>query len=240
MSGIRPVGNLVDGVFVPTLYPDGSSFVRAIYTTSPTSILSHVQDTSIAGSVIVDFNQANASPACRNVDRSGATQLAVMSWTIGNDSADWCVEPLIPVSEDAIPDYNGVWYAPTDSGWGFELVDIASTTGGSFINVLIYLPGPDNLTNWLSGSGTVNGNLANLQLKQVNDGYCRTCTPPPTLTADNVGTMQLAFGTPNPGNGFATVTATINVSYPGGGSFNRTNIPVVMLSMPNPTIAPPP
>ena len=237
----QAVGNLVDGVFVPSLTPDGSTFVRVIYNTTPTSIISYSQDTSIDGSVIVDFNQADASPACRNVDRTGASQLAVMSWTIGNDSADWCVEPIIPTSEDASPDYNGLWYEPGDAGWGFELVDIASTSGGApFINVLIYLPGPDNLTNWLSGSGTLQGSSANLQLKQVNNGYCRTCTPPATLTADNVGTMQLAFGTPNPGNGFATVTATISVSYPGGGSFSRTNVPVVMLSMPNPSgILPP-
>ena len=233
-------GNLVDGVFVPTLFPDGSTFVRVIYNTTATSIVSHSPDTSIAGTVIVDFNQADASPACRNVDRTGAAQLAVMSWTIGNDSADWCVEPLVPTSEDVTPDYNGVYYAPSDSGWGFELVDIASTTAGSsFVNVLIYLPGPDNLSNWLSGSGTLVGNSVNLPLKQVNNGYCRTCTPPASLTADDVGTMQLTFGTPNPGNGFATIAATINVSYPGGGSFNRTNIPVVMLSLPNVSIPPP-
>jgi hypothetical protein len=227
-------GNLVDGVFVPTLFPDGSTFVRVIYNTTPTSIVSYSQDTSISGTVIVDFNQADASPACRNVDRSSAAQLAVMSWTIGNDSADWCVEPIVPTSEDATPDYNGVWYAPSDSGWGFELVDIASTTGGTpFVNVLIYLPGPDNLSNWLSGSGNLQGTSVNLQLKQVNNGYCRTCTPPATLTADNVGTMQLTFDPPNPARGYTTGEATISVSYPGGGSFNRSNIPITMLSIPN-------
>jgi hypothetical protein len=225
---------LVDGVFVPSLSADGSTFIRVIYNTTPTSIVSYSQDTSIAGSVIVDFNQADASPACRNVDRSSAAQLAVMSWTIGNDSADWCVEPIVPTSEDATPDYNGVWYAPSDSGWGFELVDIASTTGGTpFVNVLIYLPGPDNLSNWLSGSGNLQGTSVNLQLKQVNNGYCRTCTPPATLTADNVGTMQLTFDPPNPARGYTTGEATISVSYPGGGSFNRSNIPITMLSIPN-------
>ena len=233
-------GHLVDGVFVPTLFPDGSTLVRVTYTTTPTSIVSHAQDTTIAGRVVVDFNQADASPACRNVDRTGAAQLAVMSWTIGNESADWCVEPIVPTSEDVTPDYNGIYYAPSDSGWGFELVDIVSTTGGApFINVLIYLPGTDNLTNWLSGSGTMVGNSVNLPLKQVNNGYCRTCTPPTSLTADDVGTMQLTFGTPNPGNGFAPITATMNVSYPGGASFNRATIPVVMLSLPNPSTPPP-
>jgi hypothetical protein len=236
----QATGNLVDGVFVPTLFPDGSTFVRVLYNATPTSIVSYSQDTSVAGSVIVDFNQAEASPVCRNVDRTGSAQLAIMSWTIGNDSADWCVEPIVPTSEDATPDYNGIWYEPGDAGWGFELVDIASTTGAPFINVLIYLPGPDNKSNWLSGSGNLQGLSANLQLKQVNNGYCRTCTPPASLTADNVGTMLLTLSTPNPGNGFSTVTATLNVSYPGGGSFIRTNVPVVMLSMPNPSVVPPP
>lgn len=237
----QAVGNLVDGVFVPSLNPDGSTFIRVLYNTTPTKIVSYSQDTSVKGTVIVDFNQASTSPACRNADRSGAAQLAVMSWTLEGQSADWCVEPLVPISEDSIPDYNGVWYEPGDSGWGFELADIASTTGGApFINVLIYLPGGDNLSNWLAGSGTLQGSSVNLPLKQINNGYCRTCTKPATLTADDVGSMQLAFGTPNPGNGFADVTATISVSYPGGGSFNRTNVPVVMLSVPNPSAPPPP
>ena len=229
----QATGNLVDGVFVPALFPNGSTFARVIYNTTATSIVSYSQDTSIAGRVIVDFNQADASPACRNIDRTGAAQLAVMSWTIGNNSADWCVQPIVPTSEDATPDYNGIWYAPGDAGWGFELIDIALTTGGDpVIDVLMYLPGPANLSNWLSGSGKLDGTSVNLQIKQVNNGYCRTCAPPTSLTANTVGTMQIDFDGPNPARGYTTGKATISVTYPGGGSFNRTTVPIEMLSLP--------
>jgi hypothetical protein len=52
--------------------------------------------------------------------------------------------------------------------------------------------------------------------------------------------MQITFASPNPARGYTEGTASIAVSYPGGGSFNRNNIPVSMLSMPTGAVDHPP
>ena len=230
-------GNLIDGVFVPSLDANGNSLHRITYQTTSSSIVSYSLDASVPGSVVVDFNQAQNSSSCRNRDRSGATQLAVMYWSLGNDAGFWCVQPIVP--NGMTP--NGMWYAPSDSGWGFELLDVPSTTGGgsSSDTVVMYLPSATGQPTWLIGSGTAQGLTVTIPLQQTTNGYCRTCTPPAALTAQNVGTMTIVFDGPNPASGVTTGTATISVNYPGGGSFVRNNIRIVMLSLPNQGDTPP-
>jgi len=228
------IGNLVDGVFLPPPDANGNTLHRVVYTTSSSAILSQALDSSIQGSVVVDFNQAANHPACRNVDRSGSTQLGVMYWSIGGDTGNWCVEPIVPLNAHGSPDYNGLWYAPSDSGWGFELLDVASSGGGAdFVNVLMYLPSASNHSTWLTGSGNLqNGNTVTLQLQQVTSGYCRTCTPPAHQSGSAVGTLTLTFDPPNPASGYTTGKATLSANYLGGGGFKRTSIPISMLSVP--------
>ncbi|MEP6484861.1 MAG: pre-peptidase C-terminal domain-containing protein [Rudaea sp.] len=222
----QAVGNLVDGVFVPSLDANGNSLHRITYQATTTSITSYSLDPRVSGSVTVDFNQAQNAPECRNRDRSGASQLAVMYWNIGADSGFWCVQPIAP--SGATP--NGMWYASSDSGWGFELVDVTPSGGGSAsITVVLYLPGPNGQPNWLIGSGTEQGLNVTIPLLQTA-GYCRACTPV-ALATQSVGTMSITFDTANPGVGTTTGKATISVSYPGGGSFVRDNIRISLLSL---------
>lgn len=227
----QAAGSLVDGIFIPSLQANGSTLYRLVYTTTPTSIVSYSLDDTSNGSVIVDFNQASQSPACRNVDRSNASQLAVMSWSIGADSGQWCVEPIVPISAHASPDFNGHWYAPSDSGWGMEILDV-STAAAPSIFVYMYYPGPDGQPAWATGSGTLNNNTVSMPLQQIADGYCRTCTPPAQLTANSIGTITLRFDphAPNP-TAAPTGAATILANYPAGGGFDRTNIAIQMLSV---------
>ncbi len=229
----QATGNLIDGVFVPTLDALGNTWHRIIYQTSQTSILSYSLDSSVTGSVVVDFNQASTSPVCRNVDRSGAPQTAVMYWDLGgSDTAMWCMQPILPISGHATPDYNGMWFATSDPGWGFELVDVA--TGGSpAISVVMYLPGANGSAPfWLIGSGTLQGNTVSITLNEATNGYCRTCAPPASQTFQQIGTMTMSFNGPNSDGTYTTGSATISVSYPGGGSFNRNNIPITMITLP--------
>jgi hypothetical protein len=217
-------GFVADGVFVPSLDPNGNSLTRLTYQTTPSAIVSKTID-NVPGSLIVDFNQADQSPACRNLDRTGAVQLAVMYWQIGNDQGSWCVQPIVPMTAHGSPDYNGMWYASSDSGWGFELLDIAAA-GGDAINALIYLPGASNNPFWLIGSGTMHGNTVTVPFSQITNGYCRTCTRTAAQQSQIVGTMTVTFSSQTTG------TASVAVTYPGGGGFNRTNIPISMLSTP--------
>ncbi len=217
-------GNLVDGIFVPGPDQNGNSLHRITYQTSGNAITGFTLN-DVPGNVVVDFNQADQSPACRNIDRTGAVQLAVMFWQIQGASGSWCVQPIVPISAHGSPDYNGMWYAASDSGWGFELLDVAGNSSAS-ISVVMYLPGASNNPNWLIGSGTLQGNTVTIPLSQTTNGYCRTCTPPASLQVESVGTMTITFASETAG------TANIAVTYPGGGGFNRTNIPISMLSTP--------
>jgi hypothetical protein len=220
----QATGYLVDGMFLPTLDPNGNSLTQITYQTTANAITGFTIN-NVPGSVMVDFNQAGQSPACRNLDRTGAAQLAVMYWKIEGDQASWCVQPIVPSNAHGSPDYNGMWYDAQDSGWGFELLD-ETASGGDSITVVMYLPGATNNPNWLIGSGTLNGNTVTIPLSQTTNGYCRTCTPPASLQVQNLGTMTMTFTSQTTG------TATIAVSYPGGGGFNRSNVPISMLSAP--------
>lgn len=229
----QAVGSMVDGVFTPTPQSNGNTLYRIIYTTSPTAITGLALDNSVSGSVSVDFNQASQSPTCLSKDRSNALQLAVMSWHIGSDSGQWCVEPIVAPTSHPNPDLNGHWFAPSDSGWGMEVLDV-STGAGSAPTIVIYMyyPGPNGQPTWATASGLLANGSATMPLLQVSDGYCRTCTPPSKLTANNVGTITLAFSQAKAGGAVPAGSATVSANYPGGGGFYRTLIPTQMLSTP--------
>jgi len=163
-----------------------------------------------------------------------------MSWSIGNDSGQWCVEPIVPLAAHARPDFNGHWFASTDSGWGMEILDVNISGGAPTIIVYMYYPGPNGQPAWATASGTLTDGpanthtAANMQLLQISNGYCRTC-PPPTqgLAGNPIGSITLKFDPPpSSGGGAATGSATFHAAYPVGGGFNRTDIPISMLSVP--------
>lgn len=224
-------GSFVDGVFLPDLQSNGQTLYRLVYTSSDLGHITAHAD-SVNGSVIVDFNQAAQSPACRNVNRNGAALLGVMSWTIGSDSGQWCMQPIVQLGDHASPDLNGHWYSATDGGWGFELLDVKSAGGAApTVVVYVYYPGANGQPTWATASGSLNlAGTTTLDLLAVNDGYCRTCTPPSQLTGVSVGLISLSFATNLPG-GRPAGTVSISASY-SGGSFTRANDPITQLSVP--------
>jgi hypothetical protein len=231
----QAVGHVVDGVFAPSPQSNGATLYRIHYAANTQGHLDATVDATFSGSVIVDFNQAANAPACRNAERGAiASALAVMTWTIGNETGAWCVEPLVTVGQHAAPDYNGHWFSPVDSGWGFELLDVASS-GAPNIYAYVYYPGPNNQPTWAFATGTLNDNgTGTMQLQRISDGFCRSCPPPADLTATVIGTMSITLN-PRP-SGFAPLsgTASIQASYPGGGSFTRNSIAIQTLSTPFP------
>jgi len=225
-------GSFVDGVFLPDLQSNGQTLYRLVYdTTGPGQITAHAD--AVSGSVIVDFNQAAQAPACRNVDRSGAPLLGVMSWKIGADSAQWCVQPIVTLEQHASPDLNGHWYVPTDGGWGFELLDVQNGSGAPVVVVYVYFPGANGQPTWATASGSLNlAGTTTLDLLAVSNGYCRTCTPPSQLSGASIGSITLSQFVTNLPSGRPTGVVSINASYPGG-SFARSNEAIVQLSVPN-------
>jgi len=229
----QALGSVVDGMFLPGLQSNGQSLYRLVYTSDALGQITFHAD-SITGSVVVDFNQASQSPACRTADRRAGDgslpMLGVMSWTIGSESAQWCVQPIVPLADHATPDLNGHWYSNSDSGWGFELLDIRSATagGGPAIVAEVYYPGANGKPAWATASGTLVGNSATMPLLQISNGYCRACQPPANLTGTTIGSITLSFNTPS--GGTPSGTASITANYPGG-SFTRSNDPIVPLSI---------
>jgi hypothetical protein len=225
-------GNIVDGVFVGGLDSNGNTLLYSTYGANHGVGQLSLTQTDIEGSVIVDFNQAANSPVCRDVDRTGAPLLGVMSWHIGNDSADWCMEPLVTPAQHASPDYTGHWFAPLDGGWGMEVLDFNGDINSSTVFVLVYYPDAAGLPAWAVASGALNNGVANLQLLARANGYCRTCAPPAATQTNQLGSMTLHL-TPPASNGAApSGTATFTINYPGGGSFSRTNDAITTLSLP--------
>ncbi|HMM56944.1 MAG TPA: hypothetical protein PKD77_05045 [Rudaea sp.] len=238
----QAAGRIVDGIFLPFIQsPNGSTLLRVKYASNAPGQLNVSPDTGYYGTVAVDFNQAANSPVCRNVDRSQASQLAVMYWVIGTDagnsandqSASWCMQPIVPLNLHATPDYNGHWYAGSaDSGWGFELLDI--NTGGATPAIIVYLyyPGKSNQPTWATASGTLVGNTVTMPVKAITSGYCRTCPPPAgDPQGTQIGNMTLTLdpisGTQNP-----TGTVTFNLANGDGTFFARTDVGIKMLSVP--------
>ena len=220
-------GNIIDGIFVPGIIgPDGSTLARMHY--DPVA----KKSTAVAntgGSIVVDFNQAANSPACRNLDRSAAAMLGVMTWsfadTSGNvtEQGNWCIEPLTTLSQNASPDLGGLYYGgPADSGWGFSVLDANRGSQGNQVAIDLYYPDANGKLIWAIAGALPFGNGQTMPLLQIAGGYCRTCTPTPRNTVQ-VGTITLNFGSTN--------TATIVANYPDGGSFVRTNVPLVNLGV---------
>ncbi|HST27318.1 MAG TPA: hypothetical protein VLK26_03005 [Rudaea sp.] len=237
----QAVGRLIDGMFLPFIQSaNGSTLPRVKYASNAPGQLGVTADATYYGSVVVDFNQAANSAACRNVDRSQASQLAVMYWVLGtnttnpaNDqSASWCMQPIVSLAAHATPDYNGHWYAgSSDSGWGFELLDVSTGSASPAVIVYLYYPGPGNQPAWATASGTLAGNTVTMQVYKVTSGYCRTCTPSGNVQGTQIGNMTLSLN-PISGTERPTGTVTFNLSNGDGTSFARTNEAIVMLSLP--------
>jgi hypothetical protein len=226
-------GHLVDGVFLPDLDTNGNTLSRVIYhaNETPRSTL----DASVNGSVIVDFNQASNSPDCRNVDRSAASMLGVMHFSIGNDTGDWCIEPLVTQSARGTPDYNGVWYAGSnDSRWGFAVLYVNRGATSQAV-IELYYPDSNGQPIWAFGNADSFANDVNIPLTHPTNGFCRTCSPPSGgLQNAQVGTISLHLtqatnegGAPSGAN-----KVTLSVSQPSGGTFSRSNVPITLLSIP--------
>ncbi|MBS0581539.1 MAG: hypothetical protein JSS42_00370 [Proteobacteria bacterium] len=226
-------GHVVDGVYVPIIIgQDGSTLVRMQY--DPVA----KKATPVAftgGSIVVDFNQAANSPACRALDRSADVKagllLGVLSWKFVDQSSppktleqgDWCIQPLTNLAQNASPDFGGLYYGGRDdSGWGFSVLDV---NRGSYNQVALdfYFGDASGKPVWaVANTGDqpfVNGQP--IPLYQNAAGYCRACAPKPQ-NPQQIGTITLNFGTPS--------TVSIHANLPGG-SFDRNNVQIYNLGV---------
>ncbi len=180
----------------------------------------------------VDFNSATTSShsSC-NDGKSRGNDLAVVSWTIGSDSGNWCIESIEnTIGAPPTNDFGAQWWAgETDQGWGLSL---SFAEHNSVAVATLYYFDSEGKPRWVQGSNQ-NFSIGQEIIFTMNEvtGYPRAGTPPETFTLSNAGTLSLTLNSKN-GNDFNDGSLTVNVNYLGaeGGNWSRTNLPITLLT----------
>jgi serine protease len=223
----QAVGNLTAGLFQPQ--PDASGNTVQRYTYQINRVPRQQPDPTFRGQMRLDFRGAQNMAVCAHL-AGQAGQKAVMSFSLNNEGTrQWCMsETILRASRPAV-DLTGLWYAgPQDSGWGMTL---ASIPGNGLFAALYYYDAGGN-PRW--GLGTV-APLSWGSTTTLFDrwGYCRTCAVPANFPVGRdtvIGAITYNLNPPGaPGS-----MISYNVTWPDkpGGSFNRNNSPLVILSRP--------
>jgi hypothetical protein len=176
----------------------------------------------------VDFNEAvaTAANACNDGFIRGGNQ-ALATWKIGNETGQWCVEPLANVIGNPLdPDFGGTWWAGIDDdGWGFSL----AFTGDTIV-VIIYYFDANGSPRWALGTqaGYLLGQEITLDMLEFA-GFARDAA---AIELETVSTGALTLtinsrtGTGNDGN----INLDINYQGSEGGNWNRTNVPITIFT----------
>ncbi len=189
-----------------------------------------IDDSIGTNSLKIDFNSniASAADACNDgVDRPDNVSLA--SWQIGNQTGDWCLEPIIAENNYPTPDFGGTWWAGlADTGWGLSI-----TYSGDVLVVIMYYFDADGNPRWAQGieSGFQVGQEIVLDLLELS-GYARDANS--TEVTDVVaGSLTLTLDAIN-GNDDDGVMA-VNITYQGseGGTWSRDKMPVKIFTAPH-------
>jgi hypothetical protein len=222
----------VDGRFVALPDVNGNTLTRANYDKTKPADQRIIPDASVPGTILIDFNQADHSPACLSASRTGATALGVMSWRIGSQSADWCIEPGVPQSILATPNFAGHWWGgSTDGGWGMEIFSINDGSGTPTVVVELYYPDATGKPTWATASTSNYVAGASIDLNQISNGYCRVgCDAPSQLQLTKIGTIKLTLGSPTR-EAVPSGTNRVDIQIPTA-SFVRNNVPITLISAP--------
>ncbi|MCB1554097.1 MAG: hypothetical protein KDJ14_09845 [Xanthomonadales bacterium] len=221
------IGRVHDGLFMPERNPAGDSLANNLFREGQTP--QTVIDTSPAfsGQIRVDYKGAANAPNCfggpanRPVDDS----LGVMTWALGVDADRWCVQPITVDSAGIQTDISGIWFDPTDSGWGITFVSFPGASGDG-LAAQIYYPDATGAGRWglMFTDSHVPGST--YPVFHPRNGYCRTCPASEVAFDQQIGTITVDIG----GSGEPKVS--IDITYPGaqGGRFMRTDSSVITAS----------
>lgn len=219
------LGRLNGDVLLPIADANGRTLTRVRGTGQGTP------DSALSGDFSIDFRR-NAE--CKTDDRADAHALAAMQWSIGGQSAIWCIEPAIATTQHATPNYSGHWFAPADPGWGMEVTAVADGDGPPTVVAILYYLDSSAKPRWAIASSPDFANGQPLTVYEADNGYCRRCAAPTTRTHAPIGRMTLTLTTAtreDPPSG--ANRADIEITPPGGGApFRKTNVPITLLSEP--------
>lgn len=115
-----------------------------------------------------------------------------LSWRLGTRSGSEPIQPLLNRNAPANPDRTGMWYDPTDSGWGLSIDSNAESN-----TVVLFYYDSNGRARWAGGAGS---NLSQETLSVVSfRGFCPDCPAQPTQSLA-AGSLILRFNGARAGN----------------------------------------
>lgn len=199
-------GDTVDGRFIPALDPSGNDLSRTVLNPDSQAVLD--PSSAYKGYLRLATDMAGISPACRasHAGQSANPALAVLTTQTGDTVANSCVERLVLPSPSF--DHSGLWFAPSDPGWGISILSYGAGNGVDGISGQIYFFDGNGEPRWafFQTDRFVDGEP--IALQEVTNGPCPTCTAPAALETVSSGTLRLTLSTDTP-------TAVVDVGYSG-------------------------
>jgi hypothetical protein len=110
-------------------------------------------------------------------------EAADVEWDIGGQRGAWTIQPLIVSGVVNEVDHSGVWFDPSNSGWGLSL-----TEQGDFVGGVLYAYEPSGAPTW--AGAFARGVNANVEYRSYR-GTCPGC-PYTAPTSSPAGTLLLA------------------------------------------------
>ncbi len=123
------------------------------------------------------------------------------------------------------PNRTGSWFPPSESGWGLAIDDHFLPNGQSEKVIVNYFYDAASNPVWTLGGGPVAGGTQPHNLFRV---HCPSCPSLPDLLADIRPAGQVTIN--HTGNTTATYSTAITFPAPLTGSWNRTNLPLQLIS----------
>ena len=178
----------------------------------------------------MDFNASvvNSAPCNDGVTRKANN--AIVTWQLGDETGQWCLEPIIAETYYPSIDFGGLWWAgSSDSGWGVSLAfrnDVLVAT--------IFYYDEDGKPRWVQGqqSNFVIGEPITIEMIEYK-GYARY-EQPITLVGSSAGNLSLTLydnsGSDNDGK------LSVDIRYQAGNdsiSWERIDIPYKLESLPH-------
>ncbi len=216
--------------------PEEGALKRFIYdftvgsSGNPNSLDPNLGSTSLS----IDFNDTSvaSSVACNDGVTRGSNR-ALASWVIGDQSGDWCIEPIsniigLPPSND----FGAQWWAGSDDeGWGVSL----SFTGenNTVIVATLYYFDASGSPRWAIGTqpGFEIGESITIDLRE-RTGYARDAEPV-ELGSTSAGSITITLNSKNGDLNDGVIDLDVNYQGEEGGNWSRVGLPITLLTNPH-------
>ncbi len=139
-------------------------------------------------------------------------------WRLGSRSGS---EPIVAVAlggQPANPDRTGIWFDPTDSGWGLSVF-----SDGALRTALVYFYDAQGEPRWVLGQGS-NVPVESLVMRSFR-GFCPDCARVEPVVAD-AGVLRMAFE----GGRKLTADVDIHLGQPGVSAWRRSAVRAVPIT----------